>query len=51
MNLEQLRKSLLDYDYLQSKLNATDTETLIAESRHLSCLFRQSLFASHKEAH
>jgi WD40 repeat protein len=31
MNLEQLRKSLLDYDYLQSKLNATDTETLIAE--------------------
>jgi hypothetical protein len=31
MNLEQLRKSLLDYDYLQSKLNATDTEALIAE--------------------
>jgi WD40 repeat protein len=31
MNLAELRKSLLDYDYLQTKLNTTDTETLIAE--------------------
>jgi hypothetical protein len=31
MNLDELRQSLLDYDYLQSKLKTTDTETLIAQ--------------------
>jgi WD40 repeat protein len=31
MNFDELRKSLLDYDYLQTQLNTPETETLIAD--------------------